>query len=262
MNDSLHTGVVEQVPEPFTFLVRLDDGREVVAIPSRFHFEHAPDDLARVQALRPGASTLVRLSAANPAAGWLVRVAQTSEEWQRGEDPATLLETVRSTAGARELRLFACGCCRALGDLLPEGSHRELVGITEAYAEGRVGADAVMSATAADDAEEKAASAHAEAVEEDPRQGAEAAAAAKAIWAARIAARVSMDADMFEVALDAARCCAEAVGLRAKARALAARSERPEDAERMRTMAEATARAAQAPIVRELFGDPFRPAAR
>lgn len=259
MNETLRSGVIADLPEPFTYRVRLADGREVVAIPSRFHFEHTPEDIARIKALQPTVPVTVRLAVANPGAGWVVRVAETEDAWRKGRDPATLLETVRERASARKLRLFACACCRRIGELIPEGPHRALLDVVEAFADGQARAEDLTAALAAGDAEERRASDRAEDAEDDPRLGPELAAVAKAIWASRSAAQVGSAYEGFEIALDTARSCAEAVGLRARAWVQEASPARQDAAERERAAAEEAARSAQAELVRELFGNPFHP---
>lgn len=251
MPDSLCSGTIVDVPEPFTYRARLADGREVVVIPSRLHFEHTPDDLDRLRALQPGVAVTIRVSDRDPAAGWLVQVARTAKEWQTIKVPAALLETVRPAATARVLRRFAVTCCRRIEGLLEEGPHRALLGVLEAYADGRASADDLTAALAAGREEERLASDRAEEAEHDPLRGLELMAAAKAIWAVRIAARVVPDSEVFELALDAARACAEAVGLRARAGL-------PEEiAGPARAAAEQAERAAQADVVRQLFDNPF-----
>jgi hypothetical protein len=44
--------------------------------------------------------------------------------------------SARSRAGRRRLRLFACGCCRAAWDRLPEDRTREAIRIAERFADG------------------------------------------------------------------------------------------------------------------------------
>jgi hypothetical protein len=263
MNQTLHAGVIIEVAGPYTYRVRLDGGHEVLARPSRLHFGHRPDDLEYLQSLRPEVAVTVRVTSGDPAQSWLVRTARTDEEWHSSSDPALLLESVRDAASGRKLRLFACACCRRIWDLLPDGPHRRLVEVIEACADGRASAAELTVATAAGDEEEKHVSAGAEDAEHDPLLGPQLGAAAKAVWAVRIAAHSPARGDVFEVALDAARSCAEAAGLQARGLAVAAPPASGvtsgEAAEDVRASAEAAAHRSQAMLVRELFGNPFRP---
>lgn len=267
MSDTLRPGVITEVAEPFTYRVRLDDGREVLVQPSRLHFGNRPEDLDRLQSLRPEAAVTVRVRSEDPSQGWLVRAAQTEEEWRSSSDPAMLLESVRGQVAERKLRLFACACCREIRHLLPEGPHRRLIEVAEAHADGLVSAAELRIATAAGDEEEKQLSGRAEEGEQDPIRGMEFGAAAKAVWATRIAAHHCDKGDLFEVALDAARSCVEAVARSARARAAAESASEalaPDTAlevviDRAQAKAETAALAFQAELVRDLFGNPFRP---
>lgn len=257
MKDTLGPGVIVKIPEPFTYQIRLGDGRHVRAQPSRLHFGNRPDDLEWLQALAPGSAVTVRMDAADPAAGWLVRAVRTAEGWRGCGDPAVLLESVRDAADERRLRLFACACCRAVWDLLPEGPHRRLVEVIEAYADGQAGAAELGAALAAGGEEERSVSGCAEEAEEDPVHGPRLGAIAKAVWATRSAAYPAASADVFEVALDAARSCVGAAVLRATAQAAATKPAPADVVAGVRAAAEATALSSQADVVRELFGNPF-----
>jgi hypothetical protein len=263
MNDTLCPGVILERPEPFTYRVRLSDGRDVQAQPSRLHFGNRLDDVEQLQALGPGSAVMVRVTAGGPSTGWLVRAARTEDEWRSSSDPALLLETVRGPAAVRKQRLFACACCRGVWDLLPEGPHRGLLAVIEAYADGRVGAAELEAAMAAGDEEEQLVSRHAEDAEEDPLRGLPLGATAKAVWATRIAARLVPSEVVFEIALDAARSCVEAITLAARARApeVAPGSDAPPgEAVAGTPAAEAAATLSfQAEAVREIFGNPFQP---
>jgi len=57
-------------------------------------------------------------------------------DWVAATDPQRMIRFVATPRTTRKLRLFACACCRAMGDLLtPIG--RATVEVAEAFAEGR-----------------------------------------------------------------------------------------------------------------------------
>lgn len=271
MTHALLPGVIRSVPQPFTYRVRLDDGREVLAQPSRLHFGNRPEDVEQLRALQPEAAVTIRLTSTDPSQGWLVRAARTADEWRSSRDPATLLECLRGTARERSLRLFACACCRAVWDLIPEGPHRRLVAVIEAYADGRATLAELTGAMAAGAEDDVRLSDQAHDAEEDAVRGSELAATVRAVRATRIAAYVprkgAEDDILLDVALDAARSCMEAVGMRARAEAAAWVSKTvpdpdtasPATIENAATAAEEAAYASQAEIVREVFGNPFHP---
>jgi hypothetical protein len=63
----------------------------------------------------------------------------TDKEWLQGTDPAPLFHFVSDFASDRKLRLFACACCRHVWPLLPEDGRersRYLLDVTERYADG------------------------------------------------------------------------------------------------------------------------------
>src|SRR5262249_47200194 len=60
----------------------------------------------------------------------------TEAEWLSGQAVATMAAFLFGLAEERELRLFACACCRAVGELLPEPALRCAVGGNEAFAGG------------------------------------------------------------------------------------------------------------------------------
>src|SRR5262249_1943512 len=171
MTDTLVGGTILDIPQPLIYRVRLNDAREVLAQPSRLHFGNRPQDLERIEALEPGAVVTVRVTFEDPAHGWLVRVAMPQEERQTRGEPPAVLEAVRDAAAERKLRLFACACCRGTWDLIPEGPHRLLVGMIEAYADGRADAAELEAAVAAGDEEEQRFSEGAHDAEHDPVAG-------------------------------------------------------------------------------------------
>lgn len=59
-------------------------------------------------------------------------------DWLAATNPASMLEYLRGKTNARKLRLFACACCRDLGDLL-DGERLQAVEVAERFADGLVG---------------------------------------------------------------------------------------------------------------------------
>ncbi len=249
MADLLQRGIIVEEPEPQFYRVHLDAGREVLARLSRFHFGSGVADLERIEALQPGATVSIRISSTDPSAGWVVQTVDTKAEWDTSTNPAALLETIRERADERSLRLFACMCCGEIKNLIPDGPHRRLIDVTKAFAEGRCNASELKAATAAGNEEERVIGDLAHDTEGDPVRGPELAAVAKAIWAVRTAAHVDMPDAGFEIALDTARACAEAVGLHAK-------SSNAATLDNGAAAFEAAA-ASQADLVRHLFPNPF-----
>src|SRR5205823_1041234 len=69
------------------------------------------------------------------------RVARMTEsDWLAEGDPGVLLGWARGRASERKLRLFACACCRALGEHLTGEAGRRAVEVAEAFADGKVAA--------------------------------------------------------------------------------------------------------------------------
>jgi hypothetical protein len=61
-------------------------------------------------------------------------------EWFAATDPAQVWWFVKNSVSERRLRLFACGCCRLLCDVMNEAS-RDFVRVAELFADGRVKPD-------------------------------------------------------------------------------------------------------------------------
>jgi hypothetical protein len=140
-------------------------------------------------------------------------------------DPDALLKRLRHKASERKLRLFMCACCRRIWHLIEEPHCCAAVEVTEQYVEGEADADEL-----------------ADACEE-----------ANLFWAdseaegeinAREAATYPADADAFESALWCASCAADAAHY----------CDPSEDVELRRPE-----RAAQAALLRCIFGDPAGP---
>src|SRR4051812_34880255 len=62
----------------------------------------------------------------------------TEAEWEACKDPQDMLSFLRNKASQRKLRLFACACCRRIWHLITEEHSREAVRIAEQYADGFV----------------------------------------------------------------------------------------------------------------------------
>lgn len=76
----------------------------------------------------------------------------TEQDWLQSNDPEAMLLQVRGVAGARELRLFACACCRRIWHLLSDERSRNAVEMSERYASGQASAeDLRLARTAAKD---------------------------------------------------------------------------------------------------------------
>lgn len=60
----------------------------------------------------------------------------TEEGWLKGTDPLPLLEYLQSAASERKLRLFACACCRLVWPRMKDEHCRHAVEVAERYADG------------------------------------------------------------------------------------------------------------------------------
>jgi hypothetical protein len=58
--------------------------------------------------------------------------------WDYAEDITELLAVVQTAASLRKLRLFICGCCRAIWDVIPIERWRSVVETAEQFAEGDI----------------------------------------------------------------------------------------------------------------------------
>ncbi len=150
----------------------------------------------------------------------------TDVEWLACDDPEPMLALLRGKASERKLRLFACACCRRTWDLLSDKYSRKALTVAERYADAEVSEDKLGFAWR--DARRAAQVAH-----RQERETAE----ASAMWA------VSM-------------LCESDLGRTVAAAELAARCEAfPGEPSRW-----ADARRGQIVLLRDLFGNPFRPA--
>jgi hypothetical protein len=69
-------------------------------------------------------------------------------EWAASTDPAAMLSFVQANghASERKLRLFACACCRRIWAFLLDGRSRESVEVSERYADGLANREQLASA--------------------------------------------------------------------------------------------------------------------
>jgi hypothetical protein len=172
------------------------------------------------------------------------------EEWLTGTDPEAMLAFLRDKGSERKLRLFACACCRRIRDFLPTDACLQGVEVAERYADsaatGRERSSALSAVIAS--AEEEGITLfgdlEAESIEWGAVPGGLAFMAVVEVLGGRTfeVARAAMAAAS-EAACDASR---HQNGIEA------ARSAFKEDY--------ALEQAAQALILRDLFGNPFRPA--
>jgi hypothetical protein len=70
----------------------------------------------------------------------------TEAEWMIGTRPTKLLPTIRGRASNRKLRLFACACCRRMWEWMTEADQRRQVEVAEAHADGRATTDEFLAA--------------------------------------------------------------------------------------------------------------------
>jgi hypothetical protein len=76
--------------------------------------------------------------------GWNMKPAQ----WVYWSNPHAMLEVIRRQASPRKLRLFGCACCHRAWSLLPAGARR-VVQLAELVADGLAGADELQAAVRA-----------------------------------------------------------------------------------------------------------------
>jgi hypothetical protein len=151
----------------------------------------------------------------------------TEQEWQAYGEPQPMLKVVRGEVSDRKLRLFACACCRLVWDLLPGPNSSKAVEIAEEFAEGRINWERLEVAGR-------------EAVlESDPAEESNA-----GYWAT--------EAEIDVMLVNACWCPVTLTGWSAmKGRGDQVKA----DAARQRV------RSAQCDLIREIFGNPFRPVA-
>jgi hypothetical protein len=155
-------------------------------------------------------------------------------DWLLGDDPQPLLDFVRQRATERQLRLFGCACCRRVWHLMTSRRSLEAVVAVERYVERLPGGGNLPAACAG------------------ARQASESFPTEKAALAAYLLTMQGTVPTWYRVR-DAARLCVRAAidagGNLGQAGALPVRE--------LFSLLRAE-RAAQANLVREVFGNPFR----
>jgi hypothetical protein len=155
-------------------------------------------------------------------------------EWLTGTDPAAMLDWLTGKVSDRKLRLFACACARRYWHLLRYPAPRQGIETAEHYADGLVSVAAL----------------------EEARGRADLSAGDAPYLEAY--AYVAAAATTAELALDAALTARENGRLMA-AREAANESVFPQDEAQMVPAASAEECRAQCELIREVFGNPFRP---
>jgi hypothetical protein len=152
----------------------------------------------------------------------------TEAEWLAGTDPEAMLEFLRGTASERKLRLFAGACCRQVWSMLANQECRHLVEVSERFADERASLSELEKAR--------------EAVEESVRN-------AQYTWCLG----VERGSDSFLAAARAAE-----TGRHREAANYARQLAEALNSPRQRAAAE-EASASQCHLIRDVFGNPFRP---
>jgi hypothetical protein len=141
-----------------------------------------------------------------------------------------MLDSLSQQTSERKLRLFACACVRRIWHLLTESACRRLVEMAERHADGLASDDELLAAY--EQARRERICRHWQ--QERTKRGQRQAAAAKAAWDA------------------AANLLCDSQYLRVKVQSVVAEAA-------MATGGARTEEAAQAALLREVFGNPFRP---
>jgi hypothetical protein len=171
----------------------------------------------------------------------------TDAEWRTTDDLRAMLSHVRSGAnltrskpGRRKMRLFACGCCRLIGDLLPDARTRKALELCEKYADGE--ADDGQLQAAMLEANKTAAKEYAQAEVKALAPGLE---AARAVWSA-------CDKDGRQAVEFALEYSVKAV--QAARRKIAGKGQKGKEAD----VAADEQRRRHCKLLRDLFGNPFQ----
>jgi len=167
--------------------------------------------------------------------------------WLACADPDSLLRFLGENVSERKLRLFACASCRRVWGRLPDARSREALDVVERFADGRASSEEIEAARqAARAAQQQAAGAR--------RYDS----AEHAVWAATLLERSRFHSwgSPFSVAGQARHAAADAACLGREAGV-------PNRKQRKKRAVDANLReaAAQAFLLRDVIGNPFRPAA-
>jgi hypothetical protein len=165
------------------------------------------------------------------------------QAWRKNSDALPMLAFLRETANTRKLRLFACGCARRIWHLLSDERSRTAVEIAERHADSL--ADGSQLVRACEDAFEANRDVRTTEPQSDAADMA-ACVACDAAWSDQDL-RTSPTGDEFSGVVDAAHCTASAIAYAAY------------DAARDPSRARKAEEKAIANLVRDIFGNPFRP---
>jgi hypothetical protein len=69
----------------------------------------------------------------------------TEREWLTCTDPAPLLDSLRGKVSERKWRLLACACCRRVWHLLRDPRHRAAIAAAEQFADGQISPDEMVA---------------------------------------------------------------------------------------------------------------------
>jgi hypothetical protein len=148
------------------------------------------------------------------------------DDWWNGTDPREMLLSLGGTASDRKLRLFEVACCRRIWPLIAEEAYRNIAESAERYADGKVGWDELLEA-------EKLA------YHRSGSQG-----EVSALWAASLTAGDCIETTPYHHDEDVSHTHAALAAAQAGTTFEAAHH-----AERL----------AQCHLIRDIFGNPFRP---
>jgi hypothetical protein len=167
--------------------------------------------------------------------------------WLTCADPDSLLRFLGENVSERKHRLFACASCRRVWERLPDARSREALDVVERFADGRASPEEIEAARhAADAAQQEAALArrydHAE----------------HAVWAATLLERSRFHGwgSPFSVAGQARLGAGDAACLNREAGVPNRKQRRGRAVSAMKREA-----VAQSEVLRDILGNPFRPAA-
>jgi hypothetical protein len=168
----------------------------------------------------------------------------TELEWLACTDPTPMLESLRGKASDRKLRLFACACCRRIWHLLTDERSRKAVEVAERFTDGQANQlerqetrrDALTATTNGSDAEW----------------------AAQRLLARKITYCLATRVNTSEHRGGVPDAVVHAIGKLANATAYRNGAE-TEAAQLVTIQAEKSEMRDQAVLLRDIFGNPFRP---